>query len=121
MALLLPLVVACGGGTAATPIVQPILTPTTIPTLTATPAPTPTSAPVVLPPTATNTPVPTFGEVEVSIDVQDAFNLGSLQLELSYDPQVLDLQEVRAGHLARNALVDSNRDSLGLAARPRII
>lgn len=39
--------------------------------------------------------------------------MGSLQLELQYDPRVLELQAVKAGPLAGNALVDFNRDTLG--------
>ncbi len=51
--------------------------------------------------------------VEVPIEVRAAFNLGGLQLELVYDTSVLELQEVRAGPLGRNALLESNNETPG--------
>ncbi len=89
---LLVLGLACGSGDKLAP------------TPTSTSVPSPTTQPAV-------TPSPTT--VEVPIEVQRASNLGSLQLELVYDPQALELQDVRAGQLARNALVDFNRDTPG--------
>ncbi len=75
--------------------------PPTTPAPAVTPAPTPTPIP-----TPIATPVPAPLTVEVPITVQGAASLGSLQLALRYDPQVLELQGVRAGPLARNTLVD---------------
>ena len=89
---LLVLGLACGSGDKLAP------------TPTSTSVPSPTTQPAV-------TPSPTT--VEVPIEVQRASNLGSLQLEVVYDPQALELQDVRAGQLARNALVDFNQDSPG--------
>jgi hypothetical protein len=45
--------------------------------------------------------------------VRGSSNLGSLQLELRFDPQALELKGVRAGPLARNALVDSKLSAPG--------
>ncbi len=81
------------------------------PTPAATSVTTPTTQAPVTPAPPTLTPGP--ATVEVPIEVQGASNLGSLQLELVYDPQALELQDVRAGQLARNALVDFNQDSPG--------
>lgn len=68
------------------------------------PAAPPASPAATVAPVATPTPAATT--VEVPVAVQGATSLGSLQLALRYDPQVLELQGVRAGPLARNALVD---------------
>ena len=51
--------------------------------------------------------------MEVPIEVRGASNLGALQLELTYDPQLLELQDIRAGPLARNSLNDFNLDTPG--------
>ena len=52
--------------------------------------------------------------VEVPIQVQGAFDLGSLLVEFNYDRAVLELQTVTAGALARNALIESNQDTPGM-------
>jgi hypothetical protein len=51
--------------------------------------------------------------VPITVTVRGASKLGSLQLELRYDPQVLELQAVKAGPLAARALVEFNRDTPG--------
>lgn len=60
-------------------------------------------------PTAATAPL----TVEVPIEVRGAVNVGGLQLELIYDPEVLNLQEVRTGTLGRNALLESNNETPG--------
>lgn len=84
-----------------------------------TPAPTPVTTPVATaaaiprPPTpAPPPPMPTA--LEIPITVRGASNLGSLQLEVKYDQQAMELHGVKAGPLARNALVDSNKSAPGV-------
>ena len=52
--------------------------------------------------------------VEFPIAVQDAFNLGSLLLEVGYDTGMLELQSVKAGPLGRNGLLESNQETPGM-------
>ncbi len=77
--------------------------------------PSPTVSPTapVQPFRATAAPNSPPNMLEVPIEVLAAFNVGGLQLELTYDPEVLQLTEVRAGPLARNALLESNDDIPG--------
>ncbi len=77
------------------------------------PAPTPTVTAAPSPTVPSPTPVPTPATLEVPITVRGASNLGSLQLELRFDPQVIELKGVKAGPLARNALVDSSQPAPG--------
>lgn len=97
----------------ARPTTAPTPTPTPVATARpATPAPTPV-------PTPTAAPAPAI--LDIPITVRGASNLGSLQLELRFDPQALELKGVKAGPLARNALVDSKisapgRVQIGLVA-----
>ena len=72
--------------------------------------PTPTISSVA---TVQSTATPVPSTLEVPIEVRGALNVGGLQLELIYDPEVLELQEVRAGPLARNALLESNSETPG--------
>lgn len=60
---------------------------------------------------AASAPAPSA--VEVPLNVKSASRLGSLQLELVFDPSVAELTGVKAGPLARNALVDSRAVSKG--------
>ena len=80
--------------------------------------PTPTvSAVATVQPTESGpagTAVPTTSTLEVPIEVRGAFNVGGLQLELLYDPAVLDLRSVKAGPLGRNALLESNQATAGV-------
>lgn len=87
--------VACGGGELKTSN-EPA--PQTTP---AAPQPLPTAS----------APAPSV--VEVPLNVKGASRLGSLQLELVFDPSVAELTGVRTGPLARNALVDSRAVSKG--------
>ncbi|MBN1375873.1 MAG: hypothetical protein JXA01_06935 [Dehalococcoidia bacterium] len=48
----------------------------------------------------------TSGQVEVSVNSNNASNIGSLEFELVYDPAVLQAQEVKKGALADNAMID---------------
>ena len=52
----------------------------------------------------------------VPVDLRGAKNLGSLQIELGYDPAVLEATEVRAGELAKNAMVEYNLTAPGRLA-----
>jgi len=52
--------------------------------------------------------------VELPIAVQDAFNLGSLLVEVGYDTGMLELQSVKAGALGRNGLLESNQETPGM-------
>ncbi len=52
--------------------------------------------------------------VELPIAVQDAFNLGSLLVEVGYDAGMLELQSVKARDLGRNALLESNQETPGI-------
>lgn len=99
------------------PPTPPTPTPaaTARPTAAPTPTPTPTAAPrpATPAPTPVPTPAPTPATLEVPVTVRGASNLGSLQLEVGFDPQVLELKGVKAGPLARNALVDSKSSAPG--------
>lgn len=93
--------------------------PTTVPT----PIPTPiaTVRPTTPAPTPAPTPVPAPATLDIPVTVRGAYNLGSLQMEFRFDPQALELKGVKAGPLARNALVDSKisapgRVQIGLVA-----
>ena len=88
---------------------------------TAAPTPTPTPVATARPTTPAPTPVPAPATLDIPVTVRGASNLGSLQLELRFDPQALELKDVKAGPLARNALVDSKisapgRVQIGLVA-----
>ncbi len=101
--------------TPAAPLPKPVVTapptaaPTSAPTPIATARPT-TPAPA---PVSTPTATPTLATLEVPVTLRGASNLGSLQLELRFDPQALELKGVKAGPLARNALVDSKLSAPG--------
>jgi len=77
------------------------------------PSPTESLKATVQPSRAAAAFTPPPSTLEVPIEVRAAFNVGGLQLELTYDPEVLQLQGVRAGPLARNALLESNDDIPG--------
>ena len=53
------------------------------------------------------------GTVQVPLQVSGATNLGALQFDVRYDPQVLQIANVTRGALAGNGLVDSNASESG--------
>jgi hypothetical protein len=53
------------------------------------------------------------GTIDVAVDVQNASDVGSLQLELAYDASLLAATEVKAEKLAGNAMVESNIEHPG--------
>jgi hypothetical protein len=53
-------------------------------------------------------------EVSIPISIDDANNIGSLQIELSYDAVVLHATKVEAEELGKNALIEFNLDNPGL-------
>ncbi len=94
---------------------------TAAPTIAPTPTPVATARPATPAPTPAPTPVSTPSTLDIPVTVRGASNLGSLQMELRFDPQALELKGVKAGPLARNALVDSKisapgRVQIGLVA-----
>lgn len=97
--------------TAPPPTAAAAALPTTVPT----PIPTPAAQPTTPAPTLPPTPVPAPATLDIPVTVRGASNLGSLQLELRFDPQALELKGVKAGPLARNALVDSKLSAPGRA------
>ena len=52
--------------------------------------------------------------VDVAINLQNASNVGSLQIEISYDASVLQVMQVEAEELGENALIESNPDNPGV-------
>ena len=52
-------------------------------------------------------------EVDVAVNLQNASNVGSLQIEISYDASVLQVMQVEAEELGENALIESNLDNPG--------
>ena len=52
--------------------------------------------------------------VMIPIELLNANNLGSFQLTVSYDPDVLEVIEVRAEGLAKKAMLEFNADTPGL-------
>ena len=52
--------------------------------------------------------------VELPIAVRNAFNLGSLLVEVGYDTGMLELQSVKAGALGRKGLLESNEETPGM-------
>jgi len=58
-------------------------------------------------------PKSTTGEVGMPINLQGASNVGSLHIELVYDSAMLEATGVKAGKLGRNAVIESNLETLG--------
>ena len=52
--------------------------------------------------------------VDVAINLQNANNIGSLQIEISYDASVLQATQVEAEELGKNAMIESNLDNPGI-------
>lgn len=48
------------------------------------------------------------GAATIPINLTGASDVGSLHIELVYDPAILEVTAVKAGKLAQNAVVDSN-------------
>ena len=122
-----------GGDDSSSPVIITTPVPTPAPTRAPTPTPTPTLAPsptpvpTPVPPTptlvpvqvqiATATPAPTPvlpKEIDVSVYVEGADNLGSLEFVLVFEPTVLEVTRVKAGSLANGALLDSSTRTPGL-------
>ncbi|KPK20810.1 MAG: hypothetical protein AMJ70_07900 [Dehalococcoidia bacterium SG8_51_3] len=53
-------------------------------------------------------------EAKIPINLEEASNVGSLQIEASYDATVLQVVQVEAGDLSKNALIESNLDNPGI-------
>ena len=53
-------------------------------------------------------------EVDVAVNLQNASNVGSLQIEISYDASVLQAIKVEAEELGKNALIEFNLDKAGI-------
>ena len=110
----------------STPVPLPTVTPspTLTPTVTPSPTPPPTTAPtattapaVVLPTTAAPTPTPAVvpgREIRVPINLVGAANLGSLELVLVYEPEVLEVTAVETGSLAEQAFLESSTATPGV-------
>jgi hypothetical protein len=45
--------------------------------------------------------------------IENANDLGSLQITLSYDASIIEITEVKAGKLGKNALLEFNKDTAG--------
>jgi len=54
------------------------------------------------------------GEINIPIEVQNAHDLGSLQIELYYEADVIEIVEVKAEDIGENALLEFNADNPGL-------
>jgi hypothetical protein len=55
------------------------------------------------------------GASTIPINLTNASDVGSLHIELVYDPAILEVTAVKAGKLAQNAVVDSNISTPGRA------
>ena len=53
-------------------------------------------------------------EVEVPIDLENASNVGSLQMSISYDANILQAIEVNPEKLGKDAMIESNLDNPGI-------
>jgi hypothetical protein len=58
-------------------------------------------------------PATATGEIKVSIDARNASSLGSLELTLTYDPNVIKAVSVEKGSLATNASLEYSVDKPG--------
>ncbi|PKB64904.1 MAG: hypothetical protein BZY80_01565 [SAR202 cluster bacterium Io17-Chloro-G2] len=109
-------------GSQAVVIIAPTVVPTSppptaMPLPTQTPMPTPTPAPTPVPtlaPRATATPEPVMEvappapqTVQVPINLKGAYQVGSLELVLTYEPSVLEVTGVANGDLAGDAIIES--------------
>ena len=98
-----------GVPTLPAPTAMPTRAPVRLPT--ATPAPT---ASPTLSPRATSTPQPVVeptpappSMVQVPIDLKGAYQVGSLELVLAYEPSLLEVTGVSNGDLAKDAIIES--------------
>jgi hypothetical protein len=55
------------------------------------------------------------GSSTIPINLTGASDVGSLHIELVYDPAIIEVTAVKAGKLAQNAVVDSNISAPGRA------
>ena len=91
--------------------------PTAMPLPTQTPMPTPTPEPTPVPtlaPPATATPEPLIEAtpaapqlVQVPINLKGAYQVGSLEFVLNYEPSLLEVTGVAKGDLAGDAIIES--------------
>jgi hypothetical protein len=51
----------------------------------------------------------------IPINLQNAKNVGSISLTVSYDPQVINIIEIKPGEIAGNAILEFNIDQPGKA------
>ena len=111
----------------AVPVATPVPTPAPTSTPTPTLAPTSTSIPTAVPPTPTQVPVvvptPTATpepiielpkDIEVSVFLEGASNVGSLEFVLLYEPTVLQVKRVETGSLINGAILDSSTRTPGM-------
>jgi len=105
-----------GGDDAAGLQAADINAPTAVPTLPSptailSPTPTPTAVPFpTLAPSPTATPEPSIvvpQMVRVPINLKGAYQLGSLEFVLAYEPSLLEFTGVAAGDLAGDAIIES--------------
>jgi hypothetical protein len=55
------------------------------------------------------------GSTTIPINLTNASDVGSLHIELVYDPAIIEVTAVKAGKLAQNTVVDSNISAPGRA------
>ena len=91
------------------PTKAPVITPTQVPEVAPTPAPTAAPDPTPMPPPIAAAP----SRIEVPVLLSRAQNVGSLEFVLVYEPQMLDLVEVKKGDLAGESLIDSGSRTPG--------
>lgn len=68
-------------------------------------------------PTATVTSTLAVKELEVPVNLKDARNVGSLHVEVVYDPEVLSAIDVEAGEIGSNAIIEF---SLSIRGRVKV-
>ena len=49
----------------------------------------------------------------IALTVEDAVNVGSVSLDIIYDPTVIEIVEVKIDGLAKNAMMEYNAETLG--------
>ncbi|MBN1189962.1 MAG: hypothetical protein JXA46_09430 [Dehalococcoidales bacterium] len=71
-----------------------------------------TATTTALPAASSAAPV-TVKELIVPVNLKDARNVGSLHLEIVYNPAAISVTNVEAGDLAANAMIEYNADAAG--------
>jgi hypothetical protein len=54
------------------------------------------------------------GEINVPIHVQNSNNIGSIDIDFKYNPDVLEITDVLPGELTQNAMMEYNSDNPGI-------